>query len=379
MKPDRTVLQGFSHAQVQIQGVQARSPDRTFTHMALPCYVPLAHTTYEHADWSQNNMVASRYAHQAPYHTCVTSVTSLSCPPFMAARDLHVTSTPDLCCALLCAGKYTAIIGHGKGPPAGPSSSIKQDLRACRGVSRISSRALCWLLCADLNHRCLSVWKGSHAAIWHSGSVVWFRSFFTDLWVSWANPCAPLLADVFCESRFQFRPVVLIVNFELIGGPRQDPQNGKANLKATPSTTASLQKTRAATARERALQRGCHVRSAVRTRAAKTEDKADASVARERRDVRQTAKDKASIPGQDAQRRPRCEDGGSVLVVVCWFRRVEMSGRRTRARRPKWRRMPAARVRDAMVRRHSLSGEAWWPVCMPAGDGMQLLCAVVLA
>ena len=75
------------------------------------CYVPIAHATYEHADWSQNLTAAPRYAHQAPYHTCVTSVTSLSCPPpFMAARDLHVTSAPDLCCALLCAGGMRVVV-----------------------------------------------------------------------------------------------------------------------------------------------------------------------------------------------------------------------------------------------------------------------------
>ena len=75
------------------------------------CYVPIAHATYEHADWSQNLTAAPRYAHQAPYHTCVTSVTSLSCPPpFMAARDLHVTSTPDLCCALLCTGGMRVVV-----------------------------------------------------------------------------------------------------------------------------------------------------------------------------------------------------------------------------------------------------------------------------
>ena len=127
--------------------------------IALSGYVPAADATYEHADWSENLQIAPYYEYQAPYHTCVTSAASLSSPLSMAARDLHVTSTPDLCCALLCAGEYTAIIGHGKGRSAGLSSSIKQELRARRGVSWISSRALCWLLCGDMNHRCLSVWK----------------------------------------------------------------------------------------------------------------------------------------------------------------------------------------------------------------------------
>ena len=134
-------------------------PSHIWHFHATSKYVLLAHATCEHADWSQNLTAAPRYAHQVSYHTCVTSMTSLSCPPFMSAHDFHVTSTPDLCCALLCAGEYTAIIGHGKGPSAGLASSIKHDLRARRGVSRISSRALCWLLCGDMNHRCLSVWK----------------------------------------------------------------------------------------------------------------------------------------------------------------------------------------------------------------------------
>jgi len=158
-KLDRTILCICSHAPVQKEGSKPSVPDWTLTQMALSRHVPLAHATYEHADWSQNLQTVPSYEHQAPYHTCVTSATSLSRAPFMAARDLHFTSTPDLCCALLCAGEYTAIIGHGKGPSAGLSSSIKQELRARRGVLWISSRALCWLLCGDMNHRCLSVWK----------------------------------------------------------------------------------------------------------------------------------------------------------------------------------------------------------------------------
>ena len=54
---------------------------------------------------------------------------------------------------------YNAIIRHGKGPWAGLLSSIIQDLRARRGVSWISSRALCWPLCGDMSYRCLSVRK----------------------------------------------------------------------------------------------------------------------------------------------------------------------------------------------------------------------------
>ena len=127
--------------------------------IALSGYVPAADATYEHADWSENLQIAPYYEHQAPYHTCVTSAASLSSPLSIAARDVHVTSTPDLCCALLCSDEHTAIIGHGKGPSAGLASSVKHDLRARRGVSRISARALCWLLCGDMNHRCLSVWK----------------------------------------------------------------------------------------------------------------------------------------------------------------------------------------------------------------------------
>ena len=97
----------------------------------------------------------------------------------------------------------------------------------------------------------------------------------------------------------------------------------------------------------------------------------------------QTAEDKASISGQleDVQQRPRCEGGGLVLVTMCWFQRVEMPGRRTRARRPRWQ-IPAALVssRYAMVGRRN-SGEAWWLVyiMMPVGDGMQSLCGDVLA
>ena len=160
-KLNRTILSYLQHAQGPNTSVQPKSPVRLSHITALSRHVPLAHATYEHADWSQNLQTAPHYEHQAPYHTCVSSVTSLLYPPFMAARDLRFTSTPDLCChgALLCAGEYTAIIGHGKGPSAGLSSSIKQELRARRGVSWISSRALCWLLCGDMNHRCLSVWK----------------------------------------------------------------------------------------------------------------------------------------------------------------------------------------------------------------------------
>ena len=158
-KLDRTILCICSHAHGQNTSVQRRSPV-SLSHMtALSGYVPAADATYEHADWPENLQISPHYEHQAPYHTCVTSAASLSSPPFMAARDLHVTSTPDLCCALLCADEHTAIIGHGKGPSAGLASSVKHDLRARRGVSRISARALCWLLCGDMNHRCLSVWK----------------------------------------------------------------------------------------------------------------------------------------------------------------------------------------------------------------------------
>ena len=158
-KLDRTILCICSHAQGPNTSVQRRSPVWLSHMTALTRNVLPADATYEHADWSQNLQIAPHYEHQAPYHTCVTSAASLSSPLSIAARDVHVTSTPDLCCALLCADEHTAIIGHGKGPSAGLASSVKHDLRARRGVSRISARALCWLLCGDMNHRCLSVWK----------------------------------------------------------------------------------------------------------------------------------------------------------------------------------------------------------------------------
>ena len=158
-KLDRTILPYLRNAQGPNTSVQPKSLVGLSHMTALSRHVPLAHATYEHADWSQNLQTAPHYEHQAPYHTCVTSAASLSSPLSIAARDVHVTSTPDLCCALLCTDEHTAIIGHGKGPSAGLSSCIKQELRARRGVSWISSRALCWLLCADSNHRRLSVWK----------------------------------------------------------------------------------------------------------------------------------------------------------------------------------------------------------------------------
>ena len=124
-KLDRMISSYLQHTQGPNTSVQPKSSVLLSHMMALSWHVLLAHVMYEHADWSQNLQTAPHYGHQAPYHTCVTSATSLSCPPFMAACDLHITSTLDLCCTLLCAGEYTTIIGHGKGPSAVscPSSS----------------------------------------------------------------------------------------------------------------------------------------------------------------------------------------------------------------------------------------------------------------
>ena len=96
--------------------------------IALSGYVPAADATYEHADWSENLQIAPYYEHQALYHTCMTSVASLSSPLSIAACDIHITSTPDLCCALLCADEQTAIISHGKGPSPGLASSVTHNL-----------------------------------------------------------------------------------------------------------------------------------------------------------------------------------------------------------------------------------------------------------
>ena len=105
-KLDRTTLCICSHAPVQIGEVQARSPDSTFTHDGT-----LRLCSGRRRDVRPRGLVRKPsdsfpllYEHQAPHHTCVTSATSLSSPLSMAARDLHVTSTLDLCCALLQGG-----------------------------------------------------------------------------------------------------------------------------------------------------------------------------------------------------------------------------------------------------------------------------------
>ena len=67
--------------------------------------------------------------------------------------------------------------------------------------------------------------------------------------------------------------------------------------KTTSATTASLRKTRAATVRERAVQRGRHVRAAARTRVEKAEDKEVGRVALEATHFAVTLKGEAKKPG----------------------------------------------------------------------------------
>ena len=92
-KPDRTILHICSHAQGPNTRVQPKSPVWLSHMTALPRHVPLAHATYEHADWTQNLKTAPRYEHQTLYHTCVTSACDLSAAlSSVRGRPRHVTS-----------------------------------------------------------------------------------------------------------------------------------------------------------------------------------------------------------------------------------------------------------------------------------------------